>query len=70
MTSSLEHGNAPHGIVDAWAQLPTRPDQIAPEVRRLFERSGTADVLERGVIVDDVIAAMHAAGIDVLMLSA
>lgn len=35
-------------IVDAWAQLPTRPDQIPPEVRRLFERSGTAAALERG----------------------
>ena len=58
------------GVIDAWAQLPTSADQIVPEVRRLFERSGTADALDRGVDPDAVIAAMDRAGIDVLMLSA
>ena len=57
-------------IIDAWAQLPTQPDQIVPEVRRLLERSGTSGVLDTGVAVDDVIAAMDAAGIERLMLSA
>lgn len=57
-------------IIDAWAQIPTRPDHIVPEVRRLFERSGTADVLDRGVAVDDVVAAMDRAGIERLLLSA
>jgi predicted TIM-barrel fold metal-dependent hydrolase len=36
-------------IIDAWAQIPVRADQIVPEVRRLLERSGTAGVLDRGV---------------------
>ena len=40
------------GIIDAWAQLPTRPDQLVPEVRRLLERSGTAAVLDRAVAKD------------------
>lgn len=57
-------------IVDAWAQLPTRSDQIPPEVRRLFERSGTANALERGAAVDEVIAEMDLYGIDTLLLSA
>ena len=35
-----------HGkVIDAWAQLPLCADQLVPEVRRLFERSGTGDVL-------------------------
>lgn len=58
------------GIIDAWAQLPTRPDQLVPEVRRLLERSGTDAVLDRGVEVDDVLIAMDAAGIERLLLSA
>lgn len=57
-------------LIDAWAQLPVRADQLVPEVRRLFERSGTAGALERGVDVEDVIAAMDAAGIERLLLSA
>lgn len=57
------------GLVDAWAQLPRRADQLIPEVRRLLERSGTARSLD-GVVVDDVVAAMDRAGIDVLLLCA
>lgn len=57
-------------LIDAWAQLPTRAEQIVPEVRRLFERSGTEDVLAVGVAVEDVIAQMDAAGIERLLLSA
>lgn len=58
------------GLIDAWAQLPTRPDQIVPEVRRLLERSGTAAVLDHGLEVEEVIEAMDRAGIERLLLSA
>lgn len=57
-------------IVDAWAQLPTRAEQIVPEVRRLFERSGTAGVLAGGVAIEDAIAQMDRAGIERLLLCA
>ena len=50
------------GIVDAWAQMPVRGDQLVPEVRRLLERSGTAQVLQTGVDVAETIAAMDGAG--------
>ncbi len=58
------------GIVDAWAQLPVRGDQLVPEVRRLLERSGTAQVLQTGVDVAETIAAMDGAGIERLMICA
>jgi predicted TIM-barrel fold metal-dependent hydrolase len=57
-------------IIDAWAQMPLRGDQLVPEVRRLLERSGTAEVLHAGVDVDATIAAMDAAGIERLMICA
>lgn len=57
-------------LIDAWAQLPQRADQLVPEVSRLLERSGTADVLRHGVNVDDVLRAMDIAGIDRLLVSA
>ena len=58
------------GIIDAWAQHPLSSDHIVPEVKRLLERSGTASVLDRGVVIEETIAAMDASGIDRLMLSA
>lgn len=57
-------------IIDAWAQMPTRPEQLVPEVRRLFERSGTDAALRTGVDVDAVVAAMDAAGIERLLVCA
>jgi uncharacterized protein len=60
----------PTPIVDAWAQIPTRAGQVVPEVRRLLERSGTADALARGVEVDQVVAAMDEAGIEKLLVCA
>jgi hypothetical protein len=51
-------------IIDAWAQLPLSAGQLVPEVRRLLERSGTASVLEHGVDVEELIAAMGRAGIE------
>jgi predicted TIM-barrel fold metal-dependent hydrolase len=58
------------GIIDAWAQIPRRSDQLVPEVRRLLERSGTAAVLGTGVDVAEVIAAMDRAGIERLLVCA
>lgn len=58
------------GIIDAWAQLPLRGDQLVPEVRRLLERSGTAEVLRTGVDVGETIAAMDRGGIDRLIICA
>jgi uncharacterized protein len=57
-------------IIDAWAQVPRHPDQLVSEVRRLLQRSGTAGVLERGVRVDEVVAAMDRSGIERLLVSA
>ncbi len=57
-------------IIDAWAQLPRRPDQLVPEVRRLLERSGTAAALDSGVQIEMTLAAMDAAGIERLLLCA
>lgn len=57
-------------IIDAWAQMPLRGDQLVPEVRRLLERSGTAAVLHTGVDIDETLAAMDAAGIERLMICA
>ncbi len=57
------------GIVDAWAQLPVRGDQLVPEVRRLLELSGTAEVLQTGVDVAETIAAMDRAGVEPLFMA-
>jgi uncharacterized protein len=60
-------------IVDAWAQ-PTpagRPGRLElPEVRRLFEKSGSADLLDRFLGPDALVALMDDAGVDVALLSA
>jgi len=60
-------------IVDVWAQ-PTfapAPDRLPmPEVRRLAEKSGSADRVGIRVSPDELVAEMDAAGVDVLLLSA
>jgi predicted TIM-barrel fold metal-dependent hydrolase len=58
-------------VIDAWAQLAS-PGlfEHVPEIRRLFLQSGAAHVLERGVSPEEMIAAMNAAGIDRVLISA
>lgn len=57
-------------IIDAWAQPAFNARQTMPEVVRLFEQSGSADLLDHRHTPDEVVAAMDAAGVDRLMLSA
>jgi predicted TIM-barrel fold metal-dependent hydrolase len=57
--------------IDAWAQMPIpNPRQMLPEVVRLFEKSGTAQYLDRTLTVDEVVAAMDAGQMEKLMLCA
>jgi predicted TIM-barrel fold metal-dependent hydrolase len=57
--------------IDAWAQPVTgRTRQDLPEVVRLLEKSGTAHYLDRQLTPAELVAAMDAAGIRQLMLSA
>lgn len=60
-------------IVDAWAQPTPRetPGRLPlPEVRRLFEKSGSTHLLDRYVGPDELVGLMDAAGVDVVLLSA
>ncbi|MDT7751873.1 MAG: uncharacterized protein QOD96_5535 [Pseudonocardiales bacterium] len=60
-------------IIDVWAQpnFVAAPDRLPmPEVRRLLEKSGTADRLGVRLSPDELVAEMDAAGVDVLLLSA
>ena len=58
-------------IIDAWAQAATgRGRSDIPEVVRLFEKSGTAHLLDKRLSPDDTVAEMDRAGIHTLMLSA
>jgi uncharacterized protein len=60
-------------IIDVWAQpnFVAAPDRLpVPEVRRLLEKSGTADRLGVRVSPYELVAEMDAAGVDVLLLSA
>jgi predicted TIM-barrel fold metal-dependent hydrolase len=58
-------------IIDAWAQPATRAAwEKMPEVVRLFQQSGSAKLLEAGLATAQIVAAMDAAGIQKLMLSA
>jgi len=58
-------------IIDAWAQ-PTfgQMRQNLPEVVRLFEKSGTAELLDRKLTPAEIVALMDAAGVAKLMLCA
>lgn len=57
--------------IDAWAQplIPGGFDSV-PEIRRLFEQSGTADLLDKGMDVEEMIAMMDRGGVEKLMLCA
>ena len=58
-------------IIDAWAQpVLGRTRQDLPEVVRLLEKSGTAQFLDRQLSPAEIVAAMDAAGVERLMLSA
>lgn len=58
-------------IIDAWAQPATRNIyERMPEVARLLKQSGSAQLMERGLTTEQIIAAMDRAGIHKLMLSA
>jgi hypothetical protein len=60
-------------IIDGWAQpnfVAARDRLPMPEVRRLLEKSGTADRLGVRVSPDELVVEMDAAGVDVLLLSA
>jgi predicted TIM-barrel fold metal-dependent hydrolase len=57
--------------IDAWAQPANgRLREKMPEVVRLLEKSGTAELLDRAMSIDDTVAHMDAAGVDKLMLAA
>jgi uncharacterized protein len=57
--------------IDAWAQMPLpNARQMLPEAVRLFEKSGTAQYLDRTLTVDEVVSAMDAAQIEKVMLCA
>ena len=57
--------------IDAWAQplIPGGFDSF-PEIRRLFEQSSTADLREKGMDLDEMIAMMDRGGVEKLMLCA
>lgn len=58
-------------IIDAWAQPSFgRARQELPEVVRLFEKSGTAELLDCKLTPADIVAIMDLAGVSKLMLSA
>jgi predicted TIM-barrel fold metal-dependent hydrolase len=58
-------------VIDAWAQpVVGRSRQLMPEVVRLFEKSGTAHLLDTKLSPADIVAMMDAAGVGRLMLCA
>ncbi|GAA3440902.1 amidohydrolase family protein [Planomonospora venezuelensis] len=60
-------------IVDVWAQptLGRRPGRLpVPEITRLFEKSGSAELIDRPVDPDELVELMDRAAVDVLLLSA
>ncbi len=56
-------------IIDAWAQLAIK-GSVMPEVVRLFQQSGSAQVLETGVTPAEMVAQMDQAGIERALLCA
>ncbi len=59
------------GAIDAWAQLATgRTRELIPEAVRLFEKSGTTALLDKGLSPEETVAEMDRAGIHKLMVSA
>lgn len=58
-------------IIDAWAQPATKEAWAKlPEVTRLFQQSGTSQLLSEGLSTEAIVAQMDAAGIHQLMLCA
>ncbi len=57
------------GIIDAWAQLAVT-GSVMPEVVRLFQQSGSAQVLETGVTPAEMVAQMDQAGVERALLCA
>ena len=59
------------GAIDAWAQPANgRARALLPEVTRLFEKSGSAHLLDQPVSIEQTVALMDQAGVEKLMLSA
>jgi len=59
------------GAIDAWAQPANgRARALLPEVARLFEKSGSAHLLDQPVSIEQTVALMDQAGVEKLMLSA
>lgn len=59
-------------VIDAWAQPAAGPRtrELLPEAVRLFEKSGTAHLLDAQLSPAQVVAFMDAAGVDRLLLCA
>lgn len=59
------------GAIDAWAQPANgKARQLLPEVVRLFEKSGSAHLLDQPLSPAQTVERMDDAGVDTLMLSA
>lgn len=59
------------GAIDAWAQPANgRARELLPEVVRLFEKSGSAHLLDQPLTPEQTVAEMDKAGVEKLMLAA
>lgn len=59
------------GAIDAWAQPANgRARALLPEVARLFEKSGSAHLLDQALSIEQTVELMDQAGVEMLMLSA
>ncbi len=59
------------GTIDAWAQPANgRARALLPEVARLFEKSGSAHLLDQALSIEHTVELMDQAGVEKLMLSA
>ncbi|MEK1908711.1 MAG: amidohydrolase family protein [Pseudomonas chlororaphis] len=59
------------GAIDAWAQPANgRARQLLPEVARLFEKSGSAHLLDQPLSIEQTVELMDQAGVEKLMLAA
>ncbi|MET1078072.1 MAG: amidohydrolase family protein [Pseudomonas sp.] len=56
--------------IDAWAQPAGAYRESMPEVVRLFEKSGSAELLDRRLTPEETVAEMDQAGVATLLLSA
>lgn len=61
----------PAGAIDAWAQPATGGARaLLPEVARLFEKSGSAHLLDHPLSIEQTVDLMDKAGVEKLMLAA